>query len=312
MEGNKCYLGSISYELGQLKDISSLPFFTQEKELLNIFQTRGLANYAESQLKPHELLKIVACKTLEKSFCPPESIDYVVIATDSFWDKAVYSRVQLNHIMNDLKLINAYPIGIYMAECTSSSVALQIASTLISCRKASNVLVICTNKVKQGHDHERIIQPGISILSDAAVACLVSSQHTNEYQLLEVEHIHSADLENLNPEEDFENFVKGSINGFERVTKKLFNKINQSVENFNWLITNNYLKHIVMMFASKIGFSANKCYFDNISRFAHAHTADTLINLVDLSDRQIISSREQLLLLSNAQTSWGAVALVKI
>lgn len=312
MKENKCYLGSIGYELGQQKNISELPFFDHEKNLLDIFKARGLSSYTESQLRPHELAKSAIEKTLAKNFCLPELIDCIVLATDSFWDEAIYSRSQFNIIMNDLGLKNAYPIGVFMLECTSSSVALQIASNLVFCKKANNVLVVCTNKVKPGQDQERIIQPGISILSDAAVACLVSSQNTGEYQLLSAEQMHSSSLEELDPEDSFEDFVKGSIEGFEAVTRKLFSRIHQTSEKFSWLITNNYLKHIIMMFASKIGFNAGQCYFDNIERFAHAHTADTLINLIDLSIHRTVISGERLLLLSNSPTSWGAVALMKI
>jgi hypothetical protein len=94
--------------------------------------------------------------------------------------------------------------------------------------------------VKPGQDQERIIKPGISILSDAAVACLISSQNTGEYQLLSAEQMHSSSLEELDPEDSFEDFVKGSIEGFEAVTRKLFSRIHQTSEKFSWLITNNY------------------------------------------------------------------------
>lgn len=307
-----CHLGHISYEIGEQKNIENLPFFQKESELLEIFQARGLRHYSESNLRPHELAKLVLQRSLEQSDIRPNLIDCVVIATDSFWDESAYSRTQMNHTMNELGLTNAYPIGISMLECTSSSIALQVASNLIYTKKANNVLVVCTNKVKPGHDNERIIQPGISILSDAAAACILSSEKKLDFELLTVEQSHSSFLENLNPEENFEDFVQGSVAGFAAVAKKVFHRLNLDENDFQWLITNNYLPHIIMMFANKIGFQSSKCFLNNIPRFAHAHTADTLINLKDCSDSGSITTGSKLLLLSNSPTSWGAVALKKI
>ncbi len=101
MKENKCYLGSIGYELGQQKNISELHFFDHEKNLLDIFKAIGLSNYTESQLRPHELAKAAIEKTLAKNFCLLDLIDCIVLATDSFWDEAIYSRSQFNIIMND-------------------------------------------------------------------------------------------------------------------------------------------------------------------------------------------------------------------
>ena len=64
-----------------------------------------------------------------------------------------------------------------------------------------------------------------------------------------------------------------------------------------------------MMFANKIGFKEPQCFLDNVARFAHAHTADTLINLCDCSASGRLSQKDKLLLLSNSPTSWGAVSL---
>lgn len=308
----QCYIGSISYELGEQKKISELPFFKNEKEMLQIFEARGLEFYTESPLMPYELAKVVVKNTLDGSGFSPELIDFIILVTDSFWDESHFTRSSLNHLMNELRLINAQPIGLFMAECTGSSVALQLATGLINAEKADNILIVCANKVKPGNDHERIIQPGISILSDGSAACLVSSKKSGDYQILSIEQKHSSALEELNPEENFEQFVKSSISGFGAVARKLFEKTTSSSKNFNWLLTNNYLKHIVLMIASEIGFDKNQCYFDNISRFAHAHTVDTLINLADFTVSSRAMFGEKLLLLSNSPTSWGAVALEKI
>lgn len=74
-------------------------------------------------------------------------------------------------MLDTLRLVNAYPVGVTLSECANFPVALRIGRALLAdgCRHVLLIVVDCISR-----QDSRIVPPQISVKSDAAASCLLS------------------------------------------------------------------------------------------------------------------------------------------
>ena len=165
-------------------------------------------------------------------------------------------------------------------------------------------LVVCTG-VAPTPEFSRVYDYGLAILSDAAAAFVVERDAPGDWELLAVEGVTTPGLARTHPTE----LLAGQLGVVRQVTRAALTAAEIVPEACNRLVMNNLALQACQLFASRIGFEAERCWFENIGRIGHCFASDTLVNLVDAQAAHPLPPGATCLMLSNSETSWGAVVL---
>jgi 3-oxoacyl-[acyl-carrier-protein] synthase III len=302
-----CSVGSIAYELGELRDIGEIEELRNEPEVLTALRTGGLEHYSVTLRSPLEQAELCLRKTLAQHAAGSGPIEALIYASESPWSERLY--VQLNQMLVRLGLQDAYPIGLSLSGCTNFSMAIRIAASLIHAEGLHNVLIVCSDKAPEGG--RRTLRPGVCVYSDGAVSCVVGREGKGEFDVLQIGHENSPEMGDFNLERDAASLVMGIIEGVRKAVGRALLPIGGEPSRIRRLLLGNFAKHIATMYASLSGFSNAQCYFDNIPRFSHTYAGDPLINLCDSHRNDPLERGDLCMLLGIAVTSWGVLVLRK-
>lgn len=313
-------IGNICYQLGEnifdIKDDGPAKIDDNQRESLT---KNGIKYYATSDKSPSELAADAVLKTLEECDIAAEDIDAVVYSTCSFWSdpelpelgknsqlSSEFSKKIIKNVVFDLGMENAQTYGVFLAESGNFTSGMRFANNLLYSDDVENIIYVNTDKLTE--DESKIVPSEISIMSEAAVSCLVSSTQKGEFR---IENIAQKSKPSMSAFEkgDFLRVLMEVAKGVE-LTCKAALKGNKP-EDYLKLITNNYSENTLRMLSYQAGFTNEQLFMDNLSRFAHAFASDNLINLKDYCDLNEVKSGDKFMLLSTGPVTWGAVDVIK-
>lgn len=309
-ENNKVYLTALSYELGDFYSVEEVDELKENPKILDTLLKLGLKKYSKSQLTPLEIAKRSALRTLERANMRGEDIDALIYATNSFWNLAFYGIREVSCFIDELGLDNAYPIGVFFSECGNLQTAVRTAYSLIKSEDCKNVLLITTDKISE--TDSRIVPPNISVKSDAAASCVLSSNIKREFEVIYNYQCMNAKMKDIEPNEQPLEYFEKIMEGVKRTVDQVVTNIKKEPKDFRKLILNNYNLSVTKSICMSLGFDVEQAYTDNISRFAHAIAADNLINLYDFSSTNNILVDDLILLLGTGPNMWGTTILQKV
>jgi 3-oxoacyl-[acyl-carrier-protein] synthase III len=304
-------IGSLGYALGDLYPIEALEVLREKPELLASLKTKGVSRFAQATDTPVELAYRAARETLDSSGVEAADVEAIVYASTSFWEKQFYSERDIAWLMNQLGLVNAYPVGVFLPGCANATSSMRVAINMIRAEGYRNVMVVTTDKVIPGDSIKRVMWPDVSVLSDAAASFMVTSTGQTEFDVIAISH-HSApfmwDLDNQN---NVAAFLMSTVKGAQQTVADVLQRANLTTSGIRTLLTNNYNNAVMQMIARKCGFDENQVYLRNVSRFAHGYAADTLVNLKDDVAGRPANRGDLFMLLGTGHKNWGAVVLCK-
>lgn len=304
-------VGGIGYALGCLRSIDQLETLSKKPESLAALRAKGVMYYSEANETPAQLAAESACQTIAQSNVMPSEIEAVVYASTSFWEKRFYSEHDVAWLMNKLGLVNAYPVGVFLPGCANAITSLRIAINMIRAEGCRRILVITTDKVSPGDSSKRIMWPDVSVLSDAAASCMVTSVGDAEFDVIGVGHYSAPRMWDLDSKDNLAAFLLETVRGAQKTANSALQAADLAPRAVNRLITNNYNHAVMRMIAKKCGFYEDQIFLGNVSRFAHAYAADTLINLHDCLVERPASLGDNFLLLGTGQKNWASALLRK-
>ena len=164
-------------------DRSPIGVLDIDAEALANLSRMGFENAFVSSRSIAELMLGAAEQTLESAACSPESIDGVLIATDSHWDQSVdrespeYAGLdglrQRSHIFAGLSRlgVTGYPISIGMGACNNVGSVLAVGSSLVESGFYKRILVMIGDRLNPVD--QRQTGSGSAVYSDAAAAFLI-------------------------------------------------------------------------------------------------------------------------------------------
>ena len=310
-EDTKVYWTSSSYELGDLQKIEEIDELKENKQILNTLLTLGLDQYSKSKVSAMDMAKRSILNTLQKTNISREDIDALVYASYSFEDSGFYLHRHIGNLIDELGLENAYPIGTFLSGCGNLHTAIRIAKNLIKSQECKNILVVTTDVVSK--NISRIVQPNISVLSDAAASFILTSCQTEgEFEVLSNNQHMNAKISHINPEFEPLEYLEKVMEGIKQTCAKSLIKVKKESKNSAQIITNNYNISVSKTICDVLDFNFEQNYSKNISRFAHASAADNVINLCDFSTNQSFLTDELVLLLGTGPSTWGCTVLSKL
>lgn len=307
MNNESVYFGAIGYELGEIISLDEYFPIRESKDVINNFKKNGLENIAVSPLDSN-LLALKACqKTLNKANIKGENIDAIIYASTSHWYPNISNESTINWLMNCLDIKHGFPIGIYLPGCANFSVALRIAKNLIIADKLQNVLIVTSDKANPADPESRVFYPDITLLSDGAASCIVSSDNKFEYRIIDIEHHSEPAIWDIDLVKNYSAFLLETVKGSKKAVDKIFDSNSISREDIKLLILNNFNIPTMKMLTKQNGFEEKIVYMKNMQKFAHSFTADSLINLCD-ADKECVKN-DYILMLAAGTKNWGVILI---
>jgi 3-oxoacyl-[acyl-carrier-protein] synthase III len=296
---NQIYLGGLAFETGEFHNIETLdedPLVI--KKLLN----GGLLSYCKAECDITELVKRSVTKTLES--VPAEvrsSVGAVIFASSGYFSND--NRIkEINSLTENFGLQECAVFGVTLNACAGFTSSLLIAEQMIKGGIWKSILLICLDEASPD---SRIASGGISVLSDAAASCIVSSFPLN-YRLLGSSVRNDAVLWRKDPVSDSFAFLVRISKITECLVKNLQPFLGQRV--VQKLLTNNY--NVFTQEAFCYNFSKEiQLLYPGLNKFAHCYASDLIINL-SLADK-LIDSDEAVYLFSTGLGAYGLSAVVK-
>jgi 3-oxoacyl-[acyl-carrier-protein] synthase III len=304
-------LGNIGYVLGDPRPVEHLQALSRKQELLAALKAKGISQFCESACLPIELASIAARETLDSAGVHGADIQAIVYATTSFWEKRFHSERDITWLMNELGMRNAYPVGVFLPGCANATSALRVAVNMIRAEGYDNVMVVTTDKVAPGNDENRIMWPDVSILSDAAAACLVSPARRRDFDIVSISHHSAPFMWDVDSQSNLAAFLLSTVKGTQQTALDALQLAKLVAGDIRGLLTNNYNIPVMHAMARQCGFQESQVYCGNVARFAHGYAADSLINLKDYVVGHPPDSGEYFMLLATGHKNWGGVVLRK-
>lgn len=308
------FLGGIAYETGDPHDIEEVPELQADQEVLENLLATGLEKYTVSRFSPMEMARRCIARTLEKTGVAPADVGAVIYATTGYaasakpWKPLRYGE-ELGDLVIELGLTRALPLWISLGQCTNMTAALRAAGDMIRDGSTHNVIVLLADCVGEGYS--RLVAPNITVLSDAAVSCLVTDDARAEYELLAIQQHVDWELARTDPSKSFVKFFKGTAGGVKIVSTAIMQALGKQPEDFAALMMNNASLSVARVFSEQTGIPVSRIFIENIPRYAHCDAADNLINLHDYALAGSQKAGALYLLLASAPYMWGAAALRK-
>lgn len=302
------YVTALSYELGEhehlLDELTAvLPGVRAS------LQDAGLRYYRTTERSPLELARCALAGTLERvNPAIRGEISHVLYATNTMWRAEFSDAAALGDLLAGLGLRRAYPIGLFLSYCANLQASFDVATALIRSGQAEHVLVVCTDKTEPESD--RLVQPKISVHSDAAASFLLTTEPAAGGYRLRRTMLHiDPSMGELHPDDRFVEYLSAVSESVVKVVNDTVTSIGLTVADLAKVFPNNYNRWVSRIIGDLAGFRADQVYLNNISRFAHALAADGVINLSDWSAAASPSPGDHLLLLGAGPTQWGCSVL---
>ena len=303
-------VSNINYELGTSLSIDGLDFLANDQEKLKMYKLSGLSNYLISDLHVLDLCYNSIIKTLKESSIPYDSIDFVIYVSENANKDYCINIRDINFLLLKIGLKNAFPIGVSLSDCANILTGIQIGASLISSRMAKKILLVSSDKVLK-ESSKRKMMPEMSILSDAAVSCIISEPGTGLFDIKYITNKNIPSQWEINREKNQTQYSMEKFKGLLNVSKQFLNMHSLKPTDIKKIITSNYLKHISKMFVEMAGFKAEQGYYENIQRFGHTIAGDVLINLKDYTETENLNPRDKIFIMADSYSSCGSCLLIK-
>ena len=298
------FLSGINYYVGELKDISIIDFLKNDIKKLEHYYKIGLKTFSCSKYSMTLIAEKSIAKTLSETNIPPDQIDVLIYVAESSRREEITNSTKVIQLLKNLKLNNAYPIGLYLSSCANILMGVQIAHTLIKSGEAKNIMLVATDKPDQ-QTNSRIMNPEVGVRSDAAVSALVSSEPVGYKFLGTKNKKNKMALSGCDPLD----FSIQKLQDIRHTSNELLNNLNLKSKDFSMALVNNYAAQSATLLET-CGFKANIGYLKNIEKYSHCIAGDTFMALKDVE--KTVSRNQKIFVMADGPYNVYALALEKM
>jgi 3-oxoacyl-[acyl-carrier-protein] synthase III len=304
------------YRHGELSGIECIPELMRDSGLLETLRALGLQQYSVSSKEDFPSLILGAISdTLDDCGLDVGAVDAIVYASTGY---AAGSRCNdpsaamalLDQVVSRLEMPNVVPYGISFSRCVNTVHAADYAASLVASGRHANVLVLAADSMQEGFS--RIVDPGISVVSDVASCMLVSGSARSEVSYLIAASAAHVDwtLSRISSQENFPEFFRRTVDGMACVSKKLLDLTGCLASDHAQLITNTVNRSVVRIFSQATGVSVGRIFSENVSKLGHCDGADLIVNLRDYSITS--ASSQSVMAIANGPFMWGGLSLLRV
>lgn len=268
--GDVCGWGGISVELGNRRSVQSIPDVAKkfrDCKLPMSAQLLGYEYFYESKLAPEESISRAVSRTLAATDVSARDVQMLIVASADVGFLA--NRQLLPRLLQHLGLSSALPLTITSQECTGLLSAVHLAHGYVRGKSLKNVLVVSYDRER---DDAQRIQP-FGVVSDAVVACLVSSVVSMDFMVKGFSHV--SDLRGMQGDDDFSNRQSLTVAG----TDEVFAGSGASLARVKKIFGTNFFLPLTKYNAATLGLAEHQLYMKRAPEFGHCLCADPLLNL---------------------------------
>jgi len=304
------FISALTYELGEmLHDLGDLPGVGDD--IRQQLYDGGLRNY---RVTGRSVVELAAGPMRRAVEVLPDAaragLRRVIFASNSAWDQALHSPLELSRVLDGLGLPGLTPVGVSLSWCVNTHTALDLARMMIEADGDPAVLIVCADTWPETRP-DRLVLPDVSVHSDAA-ACFVLTTEEGPFRLGATRMRLDPALGLLDREKRPEEFVQRASQGVIGTIEETLEASGLGVEDFSLVIPNNYSKFVCHWVADLMGFPSDQVYLKNLPRFAHGLCADNPINLRDFACESTLEQGQRMLLLGTGPYQWGAAVIDQV
>jgi len=294
MQENTVYISNINYRCGDWNPVVEAPGMEGDIETVTYLNNLGINRYSKLTESLNELAVTCIGETINESRIDASEFDATIFFSTTFDTYEQHSDLSL--ALNELKLSNAIPYGVFHNQCANYSQAIMMAKMLCGNNEAQNILIIGYDALNDDIS-ERVLPSKTSVYSDVFISFVVSKNKSKDsYRVDGIMNRYFPELLTYQPEEDMFKFITEYSNNFKNVCDDLNNLLSRTPSDYEMLITANYNTSVVRNLAELAGFKQDKLYKSNISKFSHCFAADQLISLKTLIHDQPLNDKSSYLL----------------
>ncbi|MFD4372960.1 3-oxoacyl-[acyl-carrier-protein] synthase III C-terminal domain-containing protein [Streptomyces sp. NPDC058486] len=242
----------------------------------------GLARYAVHEGPPSGLYADCLAETLDRTGLAPSEVHAVLFFSSTF--SAYEDHADLAALCARFGIRDAFPLGMYLGQCTNFSSALTVAQGLVATQDVDNVLLLGVDVLDDGRA-ARVLPGDVSVFSDTAVCCLVSRGRTDGYVVERVEHRYRPELHALHPQRDLLPYIDGFTGALSGAVEKLAKTTGRATGDYTKLVLANHARPVLRNFAATLGIPFDRVPTDGIGTLGHCFAYDQLITLSELAER---------------------------
>lgn len=300
----RLYISSITYTLGDAHPLNELRSDSKKDEI-DFLLGAGLGKFRKSTKSNEELAYEAAKKTLAQVDLGTVNIDALVFSTTvlSLEGKPFNIR-EIDRILYDFNLKNAYPLGYFLSNCANLVGAIKFAASLISCGDHHTILVVVSDKME--NDERRFMGSNESILSDGAVSFILSSAR-GDYELLHL--IQKIDPSYVSEKFNVAGYLKRCASGIKNTYADLVNLDNTVISDYKKVFIGNYNLMVQRIYSKELGLTEDQLFLDNIPEIGHVFSADLFINFSDFAGKDTLTNGDLFGFIGIGPSRWEAFSL---
>lgn len=300
------HIGRVHYELGEeahdIDELESVPVGVRTH-----LRQAGVAGYRVTERSVVDIATGPLRAVIE-AHDPEElaEVRRVVFATNSLTDPALAAPLRLSEVLVALGLGATFPVGMFLSYCANFHSAVDVACALIRSGAERRVIVVCADVYPSRV--ERLVEPRVSVHSDAAAAFVVSADE-DAYRLTANTLRVDAALGFVNRRRDFIQYMDGVGRNVVATVDEALRAAGAARDDVAAVMPNNYNTWVCRSMAQLAGFDESQLFLDNIGRFAHALASDNAINLVDAHLGGRVGKGDVVALMGSGAFQWGCSIL---
>jgi len=303
------YLHSISHQLGEIRPIEEIQELAINLALCKTMRGLGCNTFSRVEGGVRQLLLDSARRTLQLSGLATGEIDVILYASSTY--DPLEDVDDIGFVADELKLYNAFPVGVFLGFCAGFSQGMCIAEGLFAAGRAKNILFITGDKIKEDRE-SRLLMQNSAVISDGVASCILTSAKVeNGYCVQSSVHSYLPSTYKLRGAEKVMDYVLQYSRGVSTAFQTANSQASLVPDDYSRLITGNFNKAVLQNLSQLTGIEMERFHTKNIGHFGHCFSADLLIGLEDLQTEEALEHRERLMLIGAGGYIWGASVVLR-
>lgn len=308
------FLSAIALSRGRSRPLRDAMRDSADAVAINALLADDFHSYIDDERHTSELIAEAALATLDRGGVRPQSVDAVVIATESAWDAPSSQSPELpgttrfrNDLLSRLESIGldkAHPYGLGMASCADLVPALMLAAHAVNAGVHSTVLLVAADR--QPRSLPRLMKNGGGVYSDIAVAALVTAlQPTVGVRIGTF--IPSARFAAKGGEPAAD--IATTLFAVRELRGRLLERMGYLPTAVDHVIAGNFLRSSLSVVTDTLGCRDRLVRMDSKPHIAHGHAADVLATLRLLLQEREIGAGQSVLIINSSMQMWNLACL---
>jgi 3-oxoacyl-[acyl-carrier-protein] synthase-3 len=293
------FLSSISFELGQAVPLGDLDD-AEVRQFLDQLNRDGMTKCVVSERSPVEDASECARRSL---LTPAGAIepDLAILCSDTL---APLTPARAARTFTEAVDLPHLPVvNVSGGDCGNFGMGLRLACGVLAAESLSNVLLVTTD---DAGGRSRYLANGLTAISDGAASCLISAQPaTRGFAILGLASTWAARITDSSTPAGALTIVRS----VRRIARQMLGQVGITAPDCRYLIVGNYGRAARNLFANALGLPESAVCTPLLTEVAHCQSADLLLSLNALAERDELKPGDRLVLLSCGTRNWTLIVV---